>query len=99
MNELTHFVPISQFISTIFSINSQRRCSLKKDVLKNFAMFTGKRLRWSLFLKKFKKETPTQMFSCECYEFLTTPILKNICEWLFLQNTGAFVVNQWKARK
>ena len=81
MNELTHFVPMFQFISTIFSIlrNSQRMCSLKKDVLKNFAMFTGKRLRWSLFLKKFKKETPTQMFSCECCEFLTTPILKNIC--------------------
>ena len=31
------------------------------------------------------KETPTQMFSFEyCEMFLRSPILKNICEWLFL---------------
>ena len=51
----------------------------KKAVLKNFAIFTGKYLRWSLFsirLQAFwlatllkRKETPTQVFSCEFYEF------------------------------
>ena len=29
-----------------------RRCSARKSGLKNFANFTGKHLRWSLFLKK-----------------------------------------------
>ena len=42
----------------------------KKDVLKNFAIFTGKTLCWSLFLIKVAghpatlNETPTQAFSC-----------------------------------
>ena len=31
---------------------SHQRCSLKKGVLKNFAKFIGKHLRWSLFLMK-----------------------------------------------
>ena len=29
--------------------SSHRRCFVKKVVLKNFANFTGKHLRWSLF--------------------------------------------------
>ena len=29
-----------------------RRCSIKKTLLKNFAIFTGKHLCWSLFLNK-----------------------------------------------
>ena len=47
----------------------------KIGVIKNFANFTGKHLRWSLFLNKlqaclqlFKKETPAQVFSCEICE-------------------------------
>ena len=44
-----------------------------KDFLKNFAIFTEKHLRWSLFLKSYrtpvwnfiKKETPAQTFYCE----------------------------------
>ena len=40
----------------------------KKDVLKNFAKFTGDHLRLSLFLNKVaeEKETPVYAFSCEC---------------------------------
>ena len=34
--------------------NSHRRCSVKKGVLKNFANFTGKCLRLSLFLIKLQ---------------------------------------------
>ena len=74
------------FESTI----SQRRCSTKKAVLKNFAMFTRKHLLWSLFLIKVQtfrpanllKWTPTQTFCCEYCE--RAPILKNICERLLL---------------
>ena len=38
-------------INTIYR-NSHRRCSMKKDVLRNFAKFTGKRLYQSLFFNK-----------------------------------------------
>ena len=50
---------------------------MKKGMLKNLAKFTGNHLCWSLFLNKtvdlkpatlFKKETPTQVFSCKYYE-------------------------------
>ena len=34
--------------------SSHRRCSLKKSVLRNFAKFTGKHLRPSLFLIKLQ---------------------------------------------
>ena len=36
---------------THFNRSSHRRCSLKTAVLKNFAIFTGKRLCWSFFNK------------------------------------------------
>ena len=50
-----------------------QRCSAKKDVLKNFAKFTGKHLCRSPFLIKsqtsacnfIKKENLVQVFSCE----------------------------------
>ena len=45
-------------------------CSIKKAVLKNFAIFTGKHLCWSLFLIKVKA--------------FSTPISKSICEGLLL---------------
>ena len=48
-----------------------RRCSIKKPVLKNFSIFTGKHVL-GLFLIKFKawrvKETATQVFFCEFCE-------------------------------
>ena len=55
----------------------------KKGNLKNFGKFKEKHL--CLFKKvKVKKETPTQLFSCEFSKFLRTRILKNICERLLL---------------
>ena len=59
----------------------------KKAVLKNFAIFTEKHLRWSLFLNKnaglqswnfIKKVFPVNII-----KLLGTPVLKNICERLF----------------
>ena len=38
------------------SRSRQLRCSLKKTALKSFAIFTGKHLRWSLFLIKLQGE-------------------------------------------
>ena len=55
----------------------------KKAILKNFGIFTGKHLCWSLFFNKtaglqscnfIKKGPPTQMFACEY-----CAIFKNTC--------------------
>ena len=40
---------------------SQRRCSVKKGALKNFAKFTGKQLRQSLFLNKIAGLRPATL--------------------------------------
>ena len=39
-------------INNCLTRSSHQRCSIKKAVLKNFAIFTGKHLRWSFFLIK-----------------------------------------------
>ena len=73
--------------------SSRRNCSIKKAVLKTFAILPGKHMCWSFFLIKLqtsrmatllKKKTTTQVFSCEYCEFLRITILKNICERLLL---------------
>ena len=67
--------------------SSHRMCSIKKAVLKNFAIFTGKHLCQSLFFNKVAglKETPIQVFPHEYCEILRISILKNICEHLLLR--------------
>ena len=50
----------------LFFRTSYQRCSMKKGVLRNFTIFTGKHLYQSLFLKK---ETLVHVFSCEFSEF------------------------------
>ena len=63
----------------------------KKVVLKNFAIFTEKHLRWSLFLNKntvlqtwnfFKKRLQHRFFPVNIAKFLRKPVLENICERL-----------------
>ena len=63
-----------------------RRCSVKKDVLRNFAKFTGKHLRQSLFFKKIaalrpatllKKKLWQSCFPVNFAKFLRTPFLQN----------------------
>ena len=44
---------------------SRLQIFFKIGVLKNFANFSRKHRCWSLFLIKFKKQTPTQAFSLE----------------------------------
>ena len=59
---------------------SERRCSIKKAGIKNFAIFIAKHLYWSLFLMQLQtfksatllKENPTQVFFCEYWNFLRT---------------------------
>ena len=51
-------------------------------VLKNFAVFTGKHQRWSLFLIKLQTWMPTKRLQHSCFpvniaKFSRTPFLKN----------------------
>ena len=73
--------------------SNHRRCSIKKAVPKNFAILTGKYLCWSLFFNKVPSLGPAtklerrlqhRCFPVNIAKSLRTPILKNICEWLLL---------------
>ena len=63
----------------------------KKCVFKNFADFTGKYLRWSLFLIKLQacniieKRLQCRCFLVEISKFLRIPFLKNICDQILLE--------------
>ena len=61
--------------------NSHWKCSVKKAVLKNFAIFIGKNLSWSLFLIKLFQR---RRFPVNIAKFLRTAILRNICERLLM---------------
>ena len=57
----------------------------EKAVLKSFATFTGKYLCWRLFLIKLQFFRPEHSyFPVNIAKVLRTPILKNICERLLL---------------
>ena len=60
----------------------------KKRVLKNFASFTGKHLRWGLHLIKC-----FQVLSCGICKILRTPNLKNICERLLINTYFGNLIN------
>ena len=71
--------------------SSHQRCSVKKGVLRDFAKSTGKHLCQGLFFNKgpqacnfIKKETLTQVFSCEFCE-----ISKNIFFTEHLRTTAS----------
>ena len=68
------------------------RSSIKKAVLKNFAIFTEKHLRWSFFLNKnadlqpwnfIKKRLKHRFFPVNITKILRAPVLENICQRLF----------------
>ena len=73
--------------------SNHRRSSV---ALKNFAIFTGKHLCWSLFFKVcnfIKKRLQHRCFPVDIAKYLTTPILKNICEHLTLVLSNNFQRN------
>ena len=91
-----------ELIKVLFSINSRsshRRCSIKQDVLKNFAI--------TPVLKSFfnrvaglqawnfiKKRLRHRCFPVNIAKFLRTPILRNIYERLLLE---IFIINPFHA--
>ena len=73
--------------------SSHRRCSVRKDVLRNFEKFTGKHLCQSLFFNKvvglrpatlLKKRLWHRCFPVNFAKFLRTPFLQNTSGWLLL---------------
>ena len=82
-----------------FFFNIHQRCFLKA-VLKDFAIFKGKHLRWSLFLIKLRAWKPATLskkglqhrcFPVNILKFLRAPILKDICERLPLLVTALVI--------
>ena len=69
--------------------SSQRRCSIKKGVLENFAEFTGKHLCQSLF--SLKKRLWHRGFPVNFAKFLRTPFLQNTSGRLLLIYDGFFL--------
>ena len=86
----------SRFISkgTWITRSSHRKCSVKVDLLRNFANFTGKPLYWSLFLQLqafrrailLKRSSSKGVFLVKFAKFLRTPVLRNICQRLPLNH-------------
>ena len=66
-------------------VTEAERCALKKGLVTNFAIFSGRHLCWSLFLLNFIKKR-LQHWCCpvNIEQLLRTPILYNICKWLLL---------------
>ena len=75
------------------SRSSHQSCSIEKAVFKNFAIFTGKNLCWSLLLIDLRASKPATFLKrnsntgvfCECWKILRTLILLKICQQLLLQ--------------
>ena len=82
--------------------SSHRRCSMKKVVFKNFTIFAGKLLCWSLFLKRdfIKKRLQLSCYSVNIAKFLRTHILKNTWELLVLKMSRKYTLKNepwhWK---
>ena len=86
ISEQTLQLTLLHWGSTVRS--SHQSCSLKKAILKHFAIFTGKHLCWGLFLIRLQVFRPSKDsntgISCGYCKILRLPILKNISEWLLL---------------
>ena len=90
---------VSRKYKEFISSSSHRRCSMKKDVLKNFAIFAVleslfnkvARLRACNFIRK---RLQYRYFPMNIAKFLTKTILKNICKRLviFLPNAVKTVI-------
>ena len=74
----------------ILDRSSHRRCSVRKDVLRNFAKFTGKHLCQGLFMSGpkacifIKKRLWHRCFPANFTNFLRTPFLQNASGRLLL---------------
>ena len=73
--------------------SSHQRCSAKKGVLKNFAKFTGKHLRRSLFFNKVAGAAWHRCFPVNFAKFLRTPLFTEQLWWLLLSDLNK--IRKW----
>ena len=85
----------------VITRSSHQWCFIKKAVLKNFAIFTGKHLCWSLFLIQLrvfrsvtllKRNSQHRCFPVNIAKFLRTPFFRNIWEQLLLDDSANAVL-------
>ena len=65
---------------------SQRRCSIKRAILKHFAIFMGKHFCWSLFLIKLQTFRPATLLKRNSNAVAFLWILRNFKEHLFTEH-------------
>ena len=68
--------------------NSHRRCSIKKDVLRNFAKFTGEHLYQSLFFNKVAGLGPATLLKKRLFHRCFPVNFAKYLRTRFLQNTS-----------
>ena len=80
--------------------SSHLRCSVKKDVLRNCAKFTGKHLCQSLFLNKVAGlRLWHRCFPVNFARFLRTPFLQNTSGRLLLSGISIFTKHRSSHRR
>ena len=83
---LTLSVILWQYCNVLESKNSHRRCSIKKDVLENFAKFTRKHMFRSIRpTTLLKKRLQHICFPVNFSRFLRAPFFIELLQWLFLK--------------
>ena len=102
-----HKSTLEQHVPTLF-FDLQRRCFVKKGVLKNFANFTVKQLFWNLLLLKLQALQALQLYSkrlqhrcffVELAKLLRTSILQNIYKRLLLVFLEAFDLHMLRDKR
>ena len=83
ISEFPHTVSLYSFMNTSRVRSSHQRCSVRKDVIRNFAKFTGKHRCFT------RKHSKAQVFSGQFAKFLRTPFLQNTSWWLLAE--GMFI--------
>ena len=93
------FWEISKFCKKLRS--SHQKCSIKKAVLKNFTIFTGKYLYWSLFLIKSQDWRPTTLLKGDSNTGVFLLILRNFKNNYFEKHlqTTASVNSNFRSNK
>ena len=71
--------------------SSHRRCSVRKDVLTNFAKFTGKHLRLSLFFNKVSGLKPATLSKKRLWHRPPTLLKKSLWHRCFPVNFAKFL--------
>ena len=82
----------SQTKRCLNSRSSHQRCSIEKAAFKNFAIFTGKQLCWSLLLIDLQVLKPLNLLKGEYCKIFKNTILMKICKQLLLTGNISFWV-------